>query len=69
VEALVNHVSGVKAGVAGVYNKASYLEERRQALAAWALLVDTAGGARFSRLSAANRSLRNVSVTVQPAAS
>jgi integrase len=37
VEALVNHVSGVKAGVAGVYNKASYLEERRQALAGWAL--------------------------------
>jgi len=31
VEAIVNHISGHKAGVAGVYNHALYLEERRQA--------------------------------------
>lgn len=31
-----NHVSGFRAGVAGVYNPAQYLEERRQALDAWA---------------------------------
>lgn len=37
VEACVNHVSGLaKAGVAGVYNKAVYLEERRRAMEAWA---------------------------------
>lgn len=37
VEAVVNHVSGTaKAGVAGVYNKALYLPERRAALTAWA---------------------------------
>lgn len=36
VEAIVNHVSGSKAGVAGVYNRAQYLDERRQALDAWA---------------------------------
>lgn len=37
VEACVNHISGgAKAGVAGVYNKALYLTERRKALEAWA---------------------------------
>jgi integrase len=39
VEATVNHISGFRAGVAGVYNKALYLEERRQALDAWAAHV------------------------------
>jgi integrase len=39
VEAIVNHISGHKAGVAGTYNKALYLEERRQALAAWGRFV------------------------------
>ena len=33
VEAVVNHVSGsAKAGVAGVYNRAFYLDEHRKAL-------------------------------------
>ena len=37
VEACVNHISGsAKAGVAGVYNKAVYMKERREALNAWA---------------------------------
>ena len=36
IEVTVNHVSGFRAGVAGVYNRALYLEERRQALDAWA---------------------------------
>ena len=37
VEAVVNHVSGpAKRGVAGVYNRAIYLEDRRRALEAWA---------------------------------
>jgi hypothetical protein len=35
VEMLVNHVSGHKAGIAGVYNAAEYLPERRQALDMW----------------------------------
>jgi integrase len=35
VEAAINHVSGHLAGVAGVYNKAAYLAERRQALETW----------------------------------
>ena len=44
LEAAVNHVSGAKAGVAGVYNRASYLNEKRQAMELWgahiAALVD-----------------------------
>ena len=36
VEAVLNHISGHKGGVAGIYNRASYLAEKRQALAMWA---------------------------------
>jgi integrase len=36
VEAVLNHVSGHKAGIAGVYNRASYDKEKRAALAMWA---------------------------------
>ena len=36
IEAAINHVSGFRSGVAGVYNRAQYLTERRQALDAWA---------------------------------
>ena len=37
VEAVVNHISGrAKAGVAGVYNLAEYLPEKKVALARWA---------------------------------
>jgi integrase len=39
VEAIVNHISGHKAGVAGVYNHATYLTEKRQALEAWSLRI------------------------------
>ena len=35
VEAIVNHVSGYKGGVAGVYNRAAYAGEKRQALELW----------------------------------
>ena len=41
VEAVVNHVSGrAKAGVAGVYNRATYANEKRMALQAWADHLD-----------------------------
>jgi integrase len=40
VEAVVNHMSGLaKAGVAGVYNRALYLDDRRHALNRWAAYV------------------------------
>jgi len=35
VEAIVNHVSGHKGGVAGVYNRAAYATEKRQSLELW----------------------------------
>ena len=35
VEAVVNHVSGTKGGVAGVYNKSVYSKEKAAALSRW----------------------------------
>jgi integrase len=40
IEAVVNHVSGHKGGVAGIYNRASYKEPMRIALARWAKHVE-----------------------------
>jgi integrase len=39
VEAVLNHVSGHKGGVAGVYNRATYDKEKREALNLWAEYV------------------------------
>jgi integrase len=36
IEAVVNHVSGHKGGIAGVYNRATYAAEKRAALERWA---------------------------------
>ncbi|GGA81314.1 integrase [Brucella endophytica] len=36
IEACLNHISGFKAGVAGVYNRATYEPEKRKALDNWA---------------------------------
>jgi hypothetical protein len=35
VEAVLNHISGHKASVAGVYNRATYSAEKRAALELW----------------------------------
>jgi integrase len=35
IEAVLNHVSGHKAGIAGIYNKATYDREKRMALDLW----------------------------------
>lgn len=40
VEAVLNHVSGSKSGVAGVYNRALYSAEKRQALDLWAAHIE-----------------------------
>ena len=45
-EAVVNHVSGHKAGVAGVYNRATYADEKRTALQEW--------GSHVAKLTAAS---------------
>src|SRR4029453_2216652 len=36
IEAVLNHISGHKAGVTGVYNRSTYANEKRAALDAWA---------------------------------
>jgi integrase len=40
IEAVLNHVSGHKGGVAGIYNRASYSEPMRDALQRWADHID-----------------------------
>jgi len=40
VEAAVNHISGVKGSVAGVYNRSELLPERRTALERWAAHIE-----------------------------
>jgi integrase len=40
VEAVLNHLSGSRAGVAGIYNRATYLPEKRQALDMWAAHIE-----------------------------
>lgn len=39
VEAVLNHISGSRGGVAGVYNRAAYLKQKQAALEAWGRLV------------------------------
>jgi integrase len=41
IEACLNHISGHKGGVAGVYNRAAYSKEIKVALAQWADRVDS----------------------------
>jgi hypothetical protein len=36
IEQILNHQSGHKAGVAGVYNRSAYIREIKNALAVWA---------------------------------
>jgi integrase len=40
VEAAVNHISGTRGGVAGVYNRSELLPERRTALERWAAHIE-----------------------------
>jgi integrase len=40
VEAVINHVSGHKGGVAGIYNRSTYAPEKAMALARWAAHVE-----------------------------
>ncbi|MFW6028484.1 MAG: hypothetical protein ACOC9Q_03060 [bacterium] len=43
IEAIVNHISRHRGGIAGIYNRAVYMDERRQALEAWAKLITRSG--------------------------
>jgi integrase len=47
IEAVLNHVSGHKGGIAGIYNRATYSTEKAQALALWDKHINRiAGGGR-----------------------
>jgi integrase len=46
IEAVLNHVSGSKAGVAGIYNRSDYKTEKASALALWANQLSVILGGR-----------------------
>jgi integrase len=51
IEALLNHISGHRAGVHGVYNRAQYRDQKAEALQRWAdllqtIIIDNANGAK-----------------------
>lgn len=54
IEAVLNHVSGHKAGVAGIYNRSAYATEKRAALETWAnhirVIVAQSDGANVHKL-------------------
>ncbi len=54
IEAILNHVSGHKAGVAGIYNRSTYSAEKRAALELWAghlrTIIAQADGANITKL-------------------
>ena len=41
IEAVLNHASGHKRGVAGIYNRSTYSTEKRMALETWASHLTT----------------------------
>jgi hypothetical protein len=54
IEALLNHISGHKAGVAGTYNPSTYAAEKKAALDLWAgqlkVAIAQASGANVTAL-------------------
>jgi integrase len=52
VEAVLNHISGVKAGVAGTYNRAAYAAEKKAALERWAAHVEGLVAGRSATVTA-----------------
>ena len=42
IEAVLNHISGHKAGVAGTYNRSTYAAEKKAALDLWASHLNVA---------------------------
>jgi integrase len=58
VEAVLNHVSGSKAGVAGRYNKSQYETEKTNALARWDEHLMTVVGIRKTTVTPLKRSQR-----------
>jgi integrase len=55
IEAVLNHVSGQRAGIAGIYNRALYKAEKAQALAKWATHVLAVAEGKKSNVTAFKR--------------
>ena len=55
VEAVLNHVSGHKGGVAGIYNRAGYEKDKRDALIRWADWLTATVEGRKSKLTPLRR--------------
>jgi len=61
-EAILNHLSGAaKQGVAGTYNRAAYLKERREALEQWARYLTGLVSAPLDQQSKAREKSEEVS--------
>ena len=41
IELVVNHVSGTRGGIAGIYNRSELIAERRAALERWSARVES----------------------------
>jgi integrase len=70
IESILNHVSGHKAGVAGIYNRSTYASEKRAALDLWGTHIQTllakAEGGNEARLTATIRPERKRDLPVRP---
>jgi integrase len=55
VEAVLNHASGTKHNIAGIYNRATYAAEKAQALALWANHVTVLVEGRASNIATLKR--------------
>jgi integrase len=55
IEAVLNHVSGHRNGVAGIYNRATYAAEKAQALVLWASHVAALVEGRTSNVTSLKR--------------
>jgi integrase len=58
IEAILNHQSGHKSGIAGTYNRSSYANETRAALALWADHVTALVSGRPRKITAMRRAAR-----------
>src|SRR5262249_51237121 len=65
--AVLNHISGHKSGVAGIYNKNTYEPEKRVALELWGnhirVIVAQSDGANVHKLK---RNIRRMTINLQP---
>jgi integrase len=57
-EAALNHLSGARSGIVGVYQRYNYFDEKRSALAAWAEVVRRLARSQSASCRAAKRERR-----------